>query len=72
MDDLSDHPGFGLEAPHEIGVVGEFGQDDLDRHLAVDRRLLGAVDDAESAFADAFDQLIASDFPAAKIIHGSH
>jgi hypothetical protein len=48
----SDELRFGLEAADKIGLVGVLGQDDLDRHFAVDDRLVGAVDRSECALAD--------------------
>jgi hypothetical protein len=50
--------GFGLEAGHEIGVAGEFGKDDFEGNLPVDRRLSGAVDCAEPPGANGSDYLI--------------
>ena len=52
---------LGLEPADELGVVGELGPDHLDRHLPADRRLVGAVDDAEATAACPFAQLEATD-----------
>jgi hypothetical protein len=59
--ELGDQLGFGLEAADELGAVGELGQDDLYRYLAVDGLLAGAVDGTISAFTDQFFQLVALD-----------
>jgi hypothetical protein len=58
--ELGDETRFGLEAAHEGRLVDELGSDDLDRHFAPDRGLVGAEDDAEVAPADLFAQLVAS------------
>ncbi len=61
--------GFGLEAADEVGVVGVLGQDDFDGHVAPHRGLIGAVDHAEAARADALAQLVASDSPLSPFDH---
>ena len=67
--EFGDHLGFGFEALYKFRMLGELRQDNLDRNLAFNGWLFGAVDDAEAAFADALDQLIASNFLTAKIFH---
>src|SRR5262249_34860249 len=47
-----------LEPAHERRLVDEFGPDDLDRHLASDRVLVGAIDDAEFATANLLAELV--------------
>ncbi len=59
--ELRDELCLGLEATDEGGLVDELGADDLDRHLAADRGLIGAVDDAEVAGADLLAKLVAAD-----------
>ncbi len=63
-----DELGFGFEAADEFRVVGVAGQDDLDGHLALDQRLDGAVDDAETAFADAVAEFVAADGAPGEIL----
>ena len=49
---------FGLETPDEGRVVGEIGTDDLDRHLATDSGLIGAVRRTRRTGADLLAQLV--------------
>ncbi len=46
---LGDDVGLGLEAADELRLVDVLGPDHLDRHLATNRRLVGAVHDPEVA-----------------------
>ena len=46
--------GFGLKALHKLGVLCMLGHDDLDGHVAADGGLVGAVNLAKGARADAF------------------
>ena len=59
--ELGDELRLGLEAADEGGLVDQLRTDDLDRHLAAHRRLIGAVDDAEVAGAHLLAQLVAAD-----------
>jgi hypothetical protein len=54
-DDL----GLALEPAHEVGVVGEFGMDGLDRDLAAHLGLERPVDQAERPLADLLEQPVA-------------
>ena len=56
-----DELGLGLEPADERRVVGELGPDHLDRHLAPDDRLVGAVDRPEGAAPELLAQLVAAD-----------
>ena len=58
---LGDQLRFAFEAADEVRLVGILGQDDFDRHLTVDQRLVGAVDRAVGAFAELLQQIIAFD-----------
>ena len=49
----------GLEPAHELGMADHPRPEDPHRHLAADRRLVGAVDLAELADADQRPQLVA-------------
>ena len=55
-----DHLRLGLEAADEGRVVGEVGTDDLDRHLATDSGLIGAVGRARGTVADLLPQLVST------------
>ena len=44
--------GFALEAPEPLGIVGEKVWQDLERHVAVELRVAGAVDLPHAAGAD--------------------
>ncbi len=55
-----DELGLGLEPADERRVVGELGRDHLDRHLAPDDRLVGAIDGAERAATELLAQLVAA------------
>ena len=59
MFEAGDQMGFGLEAAHELGPVGQFGPDHLDRHVTPDRRLGAPVDDSERSLAELFTQAVA-------------
>jgi hypothetical protein len=61
--------GLSFKTLNEFGVGRILRKDDFDCNLAIDGWLLGAVDDAEAAFANAFDQLIASNVLTAQVIH---
>jgi hypothetical protein len=50
--------GFALEAPQPLLVVRELVGQDLDRHLALEPRVLGAVDLAHSAGAEGAEDLV--------------
>ena len=50
---------FGFKAANEVGLVGELGENDLDRDLAPDGGLVGAVHDAEPPTADSLAQFVA-------------
>jgi hypothetical protein len=52
---------FGLKAADEIRLVGELGQDDLDRYIPVDEMLKGTIDSTISAFTDGFEQIVTLD-----------
>ena len=56
MLEASDDLGHALELADEVGMVRELGMDGLDRDLAPDLRLRGAIDDAERALADRLEQ----------------
>ena len=49
-----------VEPAHEF-LVHEFGADDLDGHLAIERLIDAAVDDTHPAAADLLDDAIFSD-----------
>ncbi len=55
---LGDQLGFGFETADEIRLVGEFGQDHLDRHLAVDNWLVSAINSAIGSFTDGLQEII--------------
>src|SRR6185312_12614601 len=54
---------LGFEATDEPRLVDQFGPDDLDGDFPPDRRLVGAVYDAEVAAAGLLAQLVAADRP---------
>ena len=58
MLERRDHLRFGLETTDEGRVVGEVGTDDLDRHLATDSGLVGAVRRTRRTVADLLAQLV--------------
>ena len=60
MLELGDQLRLRLEPAHERRLVDQLGADDLDRHLAPDRGLVRAIDDAEVAAADLLAELVAS------------
>ena len=49
-------PRLAFEARAPVGIVGERGGEDLDRHVAVERRIPGLPDHTHSALADLFDE----------------
>ena len=53
-----DGPGFRQEAAGESFVGGELGVNDLDRHVAVERGIPGAVHDAHASAPDLVPQLV--------------
>ena len=62
---------LGLEAADEVGFVGVFWQDDLDRHLAIQRGLMRPINRAKATNRDLFAQFVAFDDLTAKIFHKS-
>src|SRR5690349_12727500 len=50
---------FRLEAANKIRTIGELWQNDLDRDIALDQRLVGTVNRAEASYTEEFVQLIA-------------
>ena len=64
-----DQPRFLLEAPREVGMIGVFRQDHLDRHVAPQRWLKRAIHDPEPARAHPFAEFIAVDHPLCEHIH---
>ncbi len=52
-------PGLVLEAPDEVGIVGELRADDLHGHLALDPRLHGSVHHGERPRTDPLTELVA-------------
>jgi hypothetical protein len=50
--------GLALEARQPLGVPGEVLGQDLDRHVAAERRVLGAPDHTHPALADLLDQAV--------------
>jgi hypothetical protein len=61
--DPSDHVGFGLEAPDELGLGSQLTADLLDRDLTVDRGLNAAPDDRKRSCPDLFEQPIPAQGP---------
>ncbi len=59
----SDDLGLAVEAPDELGIVGEFGANHLDGHFAAQGRLARPIDPAERAFSDLLTELIAAELP---------
>ena len=57
--ELRDESRLRLEPAHERGPVDELGADHLDRDLAPDRRLVGAIHDADVAAPDLLAELVA-------------
>ena len=53
-----------VEAPDELGIVGEFRSRHLDRYLTAHSGLFGAVDDSKTAFPDVLDQLVSTEVSA--------
>ena len=51
------HLGFALEARQALGIGGERRRQDLDRHLALEPRVGGAIDLAHTAGAERRDDL---------------
>ena len=45
---------FGFKAANEIGLIGKLGQNDLDRYLSPDPRLVGPIDLTEATCPDEF------------------
>ena len=54
-------PGLLLEAAQAIGVGGEGGRQDLDRDVAAEARVLGAVDLPHAARADGGEDLVGAE-----------
>ena len=52
MAELAGRLGFGQEALRRDRVGGDFLRQDLDRHVALDQRVVGAVDHAHAAAAE--------------------
>jgi hypothetical protein len=50
--------GFPLEASHAIGIAQERRRQDLERHLALEPGVAGAVDLAHSTPADGSDDFV--------------
>ena len=61
MIERREHLRFSPEAGEAIGIVGDGGQQDLDRDLAIERRVAGLVDLAHPARADSRRDLIRAD-----------
>lgn len=55
------HPRLSPEAGEALGIAGNGGQQDLDRDLAIERRVAGPVDLAHPARADTRRELIRAD-----------
>ena len=64
--------GLALEAARELVLAAELGQQDLDREIAAHHHVLGAVDGAHAADADAADDAVAlaDDGADERIDHG--
>ena len=57
MIDFRERDRFGAKTAHEI-VFDQLGADRLDRHLAIERLVDAAVDDAHAAAADLLDDSV--------------
>ncbi len=66
-----EHAGFALEARQPLGVAGEGVGQDLDRHVAVERRVDGLPDDAHPALADLLGQAVVQELLAGSEFQGS-
>jgi hypothetical protein len=51
---------FHLKAADKIRLIGELRQNDLDRDIALDQRLVGTINRAETAYTEEFVQLVTS------------
>jgi hypothetical protein len=71
MLESGDELRFDLKTPDEIGVVGVFGENDLDGDLAVYHGLARSIDRAKGAGANLLMQFIAANRLAAKIAHSA-
>ena len=65
-----DGAGLAHEAADVFGVAGDFGGEDLDRHVAVHRELAGAQDGAHGAFADDAEDAVAGDLQISREFRG--
>ena len=59
--ELRDCPGFAVEPLPELGIGGERGRQDLDRHRAIEPRVTGSVDLAHSARAERRGELVGTE-----------
>ena len=69
MVERGEHARFTLEARQAVGSAVNGARQDLDRHIAAEPRIAGAIDLAHSTRANAFLQLVDADPPARQ--HGS-
>jgi hypothetical protein len=60
MEEPRQHPGLGAEAASRVGAREHIVPDHLDRHLAVETRVLGAIDDPHAAGSELRDDAIAT------------
>ena len=62
---------LGLEAGERVGVIGEVLGQDLDRHVALEAGIAGAVDLPHPAGAERRDDLVRAEAVAGREAHGS-
>jgi hypothetical protein len=60
---------FLFEAAQAIGISRGRRQQDLERHVAAEPRIVGAIDLAHSACADEGDNFVRSEFRARSEVH---
>jgi hypothetical protein len=58
--------GFALEARKAVGISGEDGREDLERHVAIQLRIAGAIDLTHAARADERQDLICAETSAGR------
>jgi hypothetical protein len=52
---------FGLETAAHVGIRRDARRHDLDRHVAIEPRIAGAIDLAHAAGANPFDDFVLGD-----------
>jgi hypothetical protein len=67
--DRRECPGFALESREAIGVGGKGLRQDLDRHIAGEFRIPGAIDLAHSAFAQCGEDFVSAEARAGDQAH---